>query len=557
VPAGNCTNAQETYTYNNRLQPWMIELGKPGGGSNTYASYCLVYNYFSTWTPPSSCPDPSTVPTTGTGNNGNVVGYWYNDSVQTSFSHTASYTYDNVNRLTGATATGNATYSQIYDYKLGDGSNGQYGNMTCTTGCTPANWTLDPGSNHLTPPSSYTYDAAGNLTKDSSNPTVHNYQWDAEGRVSSVDNGSTWSFTYNAVGDRVQWAYPGGANQQMFDPNGGWLGVYGALDVLRWGDGAYAWYTGTETYFNHINNISTTSMLTNHSGAAVQDILYYPWGQMPPWHLWGGGGANYAELPYQDPNTSTNIAMFRFHSPAVGRWLSPDPVAGDITNPQSLNRYAYVLNNPASLTDPMGLGPCIYGVDQWTGKNCNPQRAAQSNLPGQWQDLFGFGSGIMNWDSFYFLTINSTPPPGWVPDDYQSTCPGCYVPPNDSDLVWNPANYQSLLGLLGGGSSIRALPLQLKKKSKPRLPTYWQSVVMRASCWAGQQAQNLAPESSPQPQDSTDSPEGTGGPNPLNGPKGSLNPNGSNPETPLLLFNFVGYFADVFACIGAVWSMFR
>ncbi|HZP01245.1 MAG TPA: RHS repeat-associated core domain-containing protein [Terriglobia bacterium] len=39
----------------------------------------------------------------------------------------------------------------------------------------------------------------------------------------------------------------------------------------------------------------------------------------------------------------------------VGRWLTPDPVAGDILNPQSLNRYAYVLNNPTTLTDPLGL----------------------------------------------------------------------------------------------------------------------------------------------------------------------------------------------------------
>ena len=28
---------------------------------------------------------------------------------------------------------------------------------------------------------------------------------------------------------------------------------------------------------------------------------------------------------------------------------------GDITNPQSLNRYAYVLNNPTNLIDPLGL----------------------------------------------------------------------------------------------------------------------------------------------------------------------------------------------------------
>ena len=38
----------------------------------------------------------------------------------------------------------------------------------------------------------------------------------------------------------------------------------------------------------------------------------------------------------------------------------------DLTNPQSMNRYAYVLNNPLSLIDPSGLDP-ICNTDPDTG----------------------------------------------------------------------------------------------------------------------------------------------------------------------------------------------
>jgi len=51
-----------------------------------------------------------------------------------------------------------------------------------------------------------------------------------------------------------------------------------------------------------------------------------------------------------------------------GRWLSPDPAgrsAVDPANPQSWNRYAYVLNNPLSNIDPLGLD-CIH-IDPDTG----------------------------------------------------------------------------------------------------------------------------------------------------------------------------------------------
>jgi hypothetical protein len=57
--------------------------------------------------------------------------------------------------------------------------------------------------------------------------------------------------------------------------------------------------------------------------------------------------------------------MFREYTPLQGRWMSPDPYSGsyDTGNPQSFNRYSYVLNNPINMTDPLGLDTtCVNGV---------------------------------------------------------------------------------------------------------------------------------------------------------------------------------------------------
>ncbi len=54
--------------------------------------------------------------------------------------------------------------------------------------------------------------------------------------------------------------------------------------------------------------------------------------------------------------------MYREYHSTQGRWISPDPAglaAVTLGNPQSWNRYAYVINNPLSLIDPSGLDFCI------------------------------------------------------------------------------------------------------------------------------------------------------------------------------------------------------
>jgi hypothetical protein len=50
------------------------------------------------------------------------------------------------------------------------------------------------------------------------------YQWDAEGRMVSVNGGSTWSATYNAFGQRVDsllnvkrnFSFEGGGNFSLY-----------------------------------------------------------------------------------------------------------------------------------------------------------------------------------------------------------------------------------------------------------------------------------------------------------------------------------------------------
>ncbi|NLD44520.1 MAG: hypothetical protein GX657_13625, partial [Chloroflexi bacterium] len=44
----------------------------------------------------------------------------------------------------------------------------------------------------------------------------------------------------------------------------------------------------------------------------------------------------------------------RWYDPTTGRFLQPDPLVPSYQNPQSLNRYSYVLGNPLRFTDPSG-----------------------------------------------------------------------------------------------------------------------------------------------------------------------------------------------------------
>jgi RHS repeat-associated protein len=60
----------------------------------------------------------------------------------------------------------------------------------------------------------------------------------------------------------------------------------------------------------------------------------------------------------RDAESGNDYFGARYYASSMGRFSSPDPSGlyyADMTNPQSLNLYSYVLNNPLRFVDPNGL----------------------------------------------------------------------------------------------------------------------------------------------------------------------------------------------------------
>jgi RHS repeat-associated protein len=92
---------------------------------------------------------------------------------------------------------------------------------------------------------------------------------------------------------------------------------------------------------------------------------YYPWGTIRP----GPNNALPTDYTFtgQKLDESTGLMYYgaRYYDPALGRFISADPIVPEPGNPQSLNRYSYVLNNPVRNTDPTGHAECVDEECNW------------------------------------------------------------------------------------------------------------------------------------------------------------------------------------------------
>jgi RHS repeat-associated protein len=203
------------------------------------------------------------------------------------------------------------------------------------------------------------------------NDTVHSYTYDAEGNITKVDGGSTAQYVYDVFNRRIHVQTPSATTEYIYDYAGRRVSSWaspnntGNEGRIYW-DGQLVAHRSFEalTYFDHQDTLGTDRIRTNYGGWVAATYLSLPWGDGYTATVNNAGAdqdnEHYAGLE-RDAESGTEHAQFRNYASVQGRWLAPDSYMGsyDLSNPQSMNRYAYVLNNPLSFADPSGLEECL------------------------------------------------------------------------------------------------------------------------------------------------------------------------------------------------------
>ncbi|MCP4599293.1 MAG: RHS repeat-associated core domain-containing protein [Proteobacteria bacterium] len=122
-----------------------------------------------------------------------------------------------------------------------------------------------------------------------------------------------------------------------------------------------AWYNTSTATTGAGQRLSSTSLATDSNGQEVTGsrTLYYPYGE-ERWSASGGTLPTDFEFTGQRKDSYTQLVQMgaRWYDPYLGRWISPDTIVPDPANPQSFNRYSYVVGNPLRYRDPTGHYYC-------------------------------------------------------------------------------------------------------------------------------------------------------------------------------------------------------
>ena len=197
----------------------------------------------------------------------------------------------------------------------------------------------------------------------------------------------------------------------------------------------------------HGDHLGSVNVLTDDNGAVVSGSVskYDPFGA---YRTQRSDTENPTEMGFTGHHHDDGIGLIymnaRFFVPEIGRFAAPDSIVPDATNPQSLNRYSYVENNPMGFTDPSGncrritiyglFGsfslPCIGAptapllpsnqlttdVQQWAANLAPRAQSAWSRFTGQLQRKTQVTTDIVQ---EFFAAVGRNVHPAPDPEEYQ------------------------------------------------------------------------------------------------------------------------------------------
>ena len=258
------------------------------------------------------------------------------------------YTYDDLDRL--LTSSVPAGESFAYD---------SIGNMTSKAGTTLDYGTTSPKhavKSHGS--TTYTYDANGSMTARG----TQTIKYDPEQRPIRIQDGTS---IHRA-------AYDGdGVRRKREDSNGTvhYLGGYerklaGGSNspeaVTKYYSASFgamsrplAFRRGGTLHWLGADHLGGTVRVLDDSFTALDGMRYRPFGEDRD----AGTGLNTdRKFTGQTEDEAAGLYWYasRAYDPAIGRFCSPDPIVPEPGNPQALNRYSYVYNNPLKFVDPSG-----------------------------------------------------------------------------------------------------------------------------------------------------------------------------------------------------------
>ena len=239
-----------------------------------------------------------------------------------------------------------------------------------------ASLSYDTTSNRITT-AGFAYDAAGNQVRAlvAGGGVSQRFQYDAANRLVKVkaDDNTTVlaTYTYGNTNERLV-AEEGGLRTYSvgegatpiaeFTESGAsttpvWAKNYVYLDgrllatLVPNGSG------GELTEYHHPDRLGTRVVTNPATGSSYEQVTL-PFGTALTAESTGATSRRFTSY-YRSTTTGLDYAVNRHYDPQQGRFTQVDPIgmqSTSLANPQTLNLYAYVANDPVNRTDPSGLG---------------------------------------------------------------------------------------------------------------------------------------------------------------------------------------------------------